>query len=176
MPSPDTFTVRPIRDFVMRYVTEDSCDPFARNSGIALDTNDLNTETTARYHMEAVEFLKMMAEDGRRYSTVLFDPPYSPRQISEAYQSVGLKAGTKETQNSALYRRCRDYIARMVPVGGHVLSFGWNTTGMGVDRGFDPVEILIVCHGGAHNDTLCLAERRVAEQTSIATDAERNEP
>lgn len=41
-----------------------------------------------------------------------------------------------------------------------VLSFGWNTVGMGKNRGFEIIEIMLVCHGGAHNDTICLAEKR----------------
>jgi hypothetical protein len=167
MPSADTFSVQPIRDFVMRYVTEDSCDPFARNSEIAKDTNDLNPETKAKHHMEAQSFLTMVADEGRRYRSVLFDPPYSPRQISEVYQAVGLKVGMEETQSARLYSRCRDQIARLVPVGGHVLSFGWNTVGMGLERGFELVEVLLVCHGGAHNDTICIAERRVVDQMSL---------
>lgn len=167
MPSADTFSIQPVREFVLRYVTPDSCDPFARNSEIAAVTNDLNPETKAQHHMDAQAFLTMMADEGRRFSTVLFDPPYSPRQISEVYQAVGLKVGMEETQSARLYSRCRDQIARLVPVGGHVLSFGWNTVGMGLDRGFELVEILLVCHGGAHNDTICIAERRVVEQMSL---------
>jgi hypothetical protein len=41
-----------------------------------------------------------------------------------------------------------------------VLSFGWNTSGMGKARGFEIEEILLVCHGSDHNDTICMAERR----------------
>jgi len=167
MPSADTFSIPPVREFVRRYVTPDSCDPFARNSAIAAVTNDLNPETKAQHHMEAQSFLTMLADEGKRFSSVLFDPPYSPRQISEVYQSIGLKVGMEETQSARLYSRCRDQIARLVPVGGHVLSFGWNTVGMGVERGFTLVEILLVCHGGAHNDTICIAERRVVEQMSL---------
>jgi hypothetical protein len=41
-----------------------------------------------------------------------------------------------------------------------VLSFGWNSAGMGKKYGFEQIEIMLVCHGAAHNDTICLAERR----------------
>jgi hypothetical protein len=40
------------------------------------------------------------------------------------------------------------------------LSFGWNSTGMGQKRGYEIIEILIVAHGSAHNDTICMAERK----------------
>ena len=45
-------------------------------------------------------------------------------------------------------------------VGGVVLSFGWNSNGMGAPAGFKVVEVLLCRHGGGHNDTICLAEVR----------------
>ena len=54
----------------------------------------------------------------------------------------------------------KNEIARITKPGGVVLSFGWNTNGIGKKRGFDQVEIMIVDHGGAHNATLCLAENK----------------
>ncbi|MDE1882322.1 MAG: hypothetical protein KGI89_17440, partial [Euryarchaeota archaeon] len=34
------------------------------------------------------------------------------------------------------------------------------STGMGKKYGFQIEEILLVCHGSDHNDTICMAERR----------------
>lgn len=31
---------------------------------------------------------------------------------------------------------------------------------VGKKHGFEQIEILLVCHGAAHNDTICVAERR----------------
>ena len=42
-----------------------------------------------------------------------------------------------------------------------MLSFGWNTNGVGINRGFEMQEILIVAHGGSKNDTLCTAEIKI---------------
>ena len=47
------------------------------------------------------------------------------------------------------------------------LSFGWNTNGMGKKRGYEPIEIMIVDHGGSHNATLCLAEKRLPEEKEL---------
>ena len=44
--------------------------------------------------------------------------------------------------------------------GGIVISCGWNTQGMGKQNGFEIIEILLVCHGGAHNDTIVTVERK----------------
>jgi len=163
MPNADTFSVPPIGDFVKKYLSQSKCsvDPFARNKQWATFTNDLSPTTSASYHMDAEEFLKMLAACEVESDLVLFDPPYSPRQISECYKSVGLEVRMKETQNGALYKRVRDSIEPILAPGGVVLSFGWNSSGMGIKRGFQILEILICYHGGGHNDTICLAERKI---------------
>jgi len=40
-----------------------------------------------------------------------------------------------------------------------VISFGWNSGGIGKTNGFEILEILLVAHG-AHNDTICTVERK----------------
>lgn len=163
MPSPDTFTIAPIREFICHYLAASklSVDPFARNCLFASYTNDLNPNTTARFHMDAGEFLIKLANDGLKFDLVIFDPPYSPRQISECYKGIGLACGTSETQNAVLYKRVRDALLPVLAPKAVVLSFGWNSSGMGIKRGFEIEEIKLVAHGGAHNDTICLAERRI---------------
>lgn len=162
MPNAETFSIKPAGEFVRRYLAQSrvSIDPFARNNAWATHTNDLDPATAAEHHMDAEEFLKAMALRGVRADLALFDPPYSPRQISECYKSIGLDVGMKETQNSALYKRVRDAIDEVLVPGGVVLSFGWNSAGQGVTRGYELIEILLIAHGGAHNDTICTVERR----------------
>lgn len=169
MPNADTFSVPPIGEFVRRYLAESkvSIDPFARNKDWATHTNDLNPATTAQHHMDAEDFLKQLKAGGVVADLVIFDPPYSPRQISECYKSVGREVGMKGTQSALLYQRVRDAIVPVIGRGGIVLSFGWNTVGMGKRHGFEQVEIVLCCHGGAHNDTICLAERRLPRPTEI---------
>lgn len=161
MPNHDTFSIKPIGDFVRRYIEMGrlTVDPFARNKDWANLTNDLNPETSAQYHMDAEDFLKMLDRQKVKAGLVIFDPPYSPRQISECYKSIGLEVGMKETQSAVLYQRVRNAIKPILAPGAIVLSFGWNSVGMGKNRGFEIEEILLCCHGGAHNDTICIAER-----------------
>lgn len=168
MPNSDTFSVPPIGDFVKRYLKEStaSVDPFSRNKLWATHTNDLNPNTQAEYHMDAEEFLKMLELRGVKCDLAIMDPPYSPRQISECYKSVGLEVGMKETQSALLYQRVRNALLPVLSPDGIVLSFGWNSVGMGKKNGFEIIEILLCCHGGAHNDTICLAERRCASPAS----------
>jgi hypothetical protein len=54
----------------------------------------------------------------------------------------------------------RDALDVVMLPGSIVLSFGWNSNGMGKTRGYELQEILLVAHGGAHNDTICLAEKK----------------
>lgn len=164
MPNHDTFSVKPIGDFVQRYLSESksSVDMFSRNKRWATFTNDLNPNTEAEHHMDAEAFLHKLRDDGAVCDLALFDPPYSPRQISECYKSIGMEVGMKETQSALLYQRVRNAIPAVLSPNGVVLSFGWNSVGMGKKHGFEMVEIMLVCHGGAHNDTICLAERRAS--------------
>lgn len=111
--------------------------------------------------MDARDFLKYLKEKGAQCDLMILDPPYSPRQISECYKEAGIKATQADTQNSVLYKQVRDLADQLVAVGGVCLSFGWNSVGMGKGREYEIEEILMVCHGGAHNDTICIAERKV---------------
>ena len=167
MPSADTFTVRPMGGLVRRHLRGVSIDPFARNNDWATHTNDINPATTAQSHRDARAFLGDLIQAGVSADVVIFDPPYSPRQITESYASFGKKAGQEDTQNARLYADCRSLIRQLCHPGSLVLSFGWNSVGMG--KGFDIEEVLLVCHGGAHNDTICMVERMLPEPTSTAS-------
>ena len=164
MPSADTCTIKPIADLLSVYLpaASVSVDPFARNSRLATYRNDLNPETCADWHLPAEGFCATMAEKGVTADVVLFDPPYSPRQISEVYTKVGIEATTKDTQNAALYKRVRDGLDAILKPGGVAISCGWNSAGFGLERGYEPLEIVLVAHGGAHNDTIVVVERKMA--------------
>ena len=157
MPTANTFSCLPIGSFVHKYLRGVSVDPFARNSTLATHTNDLNPNTEAHYHMDAEAFLILLASKGVKADCIILDPPYSPRQISECYAEAGLKAGMKDTQNAVLYKRVRIAARLLATPDTTFLSFGWNSTGMGKE--FDYLEIKLVAHGGAHNDTICVAQK-----------------
>jgi hypothetical protein len=161
MPHPSTFTIPPIRTLVRAYLQGCAVvvDPFARNSRMGTHRNDWDPSTAAESHLPAVAFCEQLLQQGVRAEAVLFDPPYSPRQIAEVYKGMGLTATEQDTQNAALYREVRDGLDRLLVPGGLAISCGWNTTGFGTAR-YTPVELLVVAHGGAHNDTLVLVERK----------------
>jgi hypothetical protein len=170
MPNAATFEIPPVARLVSEVVASARVvvDPFARNSMIATHRNDLDPETLAEWHMDAAEFCDRMIRDGVKADAVLFDPPYSPRQIAEVYGRVGRTCGTEETQNAALYREVRDRLVALLKVGGRAISCGWNSSGFGKERGYRMDEILLVCHGGAHNDTIVVVETKMQGTLALA--------
>jgi hypothetical protein len=157
MPNANTFDIKCIQKLIGKYWRKSmhSIDPFANKSKLATVTNDLNPEMDTNYHMDAVDFLRMF--DDESVDFVFYDPPYSLRQVSEVYKSVGIEVTTETTQSS-FRRRHLDEIRRIVKPNGIVMCFGWNSCGVGLTRNFEMKEILLVAHGGSHHDTICTVE------------------
>lgn len=168
MPNADTFSVKPIAQFVKKYLhtSKVSIDPFARNKRWATYTNDLNPKTRAEHHMEAEDFLNHLTERRILADLFIFDPPYSPRQLKECYDGIGKKMQMEDGQTARLRNIWKSAAEPILSSDAVVLSFGWNSVGMGQKFGFEIQEILLVCHGADHNDTICIAERRVAPYIS----------
>jgi hypothetical protein len=164
MPNADTFSVSVIGDLVKRYLTGISVDPFAQNKRWATYTNDLNPTTDAEFHLDAVDFMEMLAKQNIKADVILLDPPYSPTQVSRCYADAGLKASAMDT-SANFYARMRRAAMLLCKKETIVLSFGWNSTGMG--KHFEPIELLLVAHGASHNDTICFVERMVCEQPEL---------
>lgn len=159
MPSMHTFTIRPIAELLSRYVGDGVgwLDPFAGENSPAEYTNDHNPEKPTKYHLEAIDFVKELST--QKFNGALFDPPYSYRQVSEHYKVLGKKATQLDTSTN-FYNRVLNPLANVIKDGGYCISFGWNSNGMGKNRGFEIVEILLVAHGGHHNDTIVTVERK----------------
>jgi len=158
MPNKSTFTIKPIRELLDQYVHNGLwVDPFAGWNSPAQITNDLNPERDTTYHMDALEFLQSLPNnycDG-----VLYDPPYSIRQARECYNGFGFEQLQIKPTRMDYWAKCKNEIQRIVKDDGIVISFGWNSMGMGKNRQFEIVQILLVPHGGARNDTICTVER-----------------
>jgi hypothetical protein len=140
MPNLRTFQIKPIIEIIERY----------KRRGIWLDP------FSYPYQKDALEYLSKFENclvDG-----VLFDPPYSPRQLKECYDSLGL---VLHDTKSSIWSSWKDEIARVIKPNGLCLSFGWSSNGLGKKRGFKIIEILLVAHGGNHNDTIVTVERKI---------------
>lgn len=163
MPNHETFNIKPIREFVQRHLNGAtvSIDPYARNCKFATHTNDLNPNTTAQFHMDAEDYLKYLASVNILADIVIIDPPYSPRQVKECYDSFGHKMKQGDALLGAVRKKLKAAVCDVLKPEGKVLWFGWNSVGMGKSIGFELEEIMLVCHGSDHNDTICLAEKKV---------------
>lgn len=168
MPNKWTFTIKPIAELLTRYVGDGKewIDPCAGWNSPAEITNDLNPEAPTMYHLHAVEFCESLTG---QYRGLLFDPPYSLGQMKELYQSIGIDRLTVEDV-TRFYGKVRSVICRKINQGGIAISCGWNSIGIGKKWGFECIEILLVCHGRAHNDTIVTVERKV--QGSLALSKE----
>lgn len=160
MSSSNTFQIKPIKEFVERYVqnAEIIVDPFANDCKYGTITNDLNPNFDTTYHLDALDFLKLIETES--CDLVIYDPPYSLRQVKECYEGVGITVTAEHTKASWRAKHL-DEIKRILKPNGYALCFGWNTNGVGKKRGFELQEVLIVPHGGSKNDTLCTAEKKV---------------
>lgn len=158
MPNKNTFDIRCISRLIEKYNNETylSIDPFANKNRIAKITNDLDPEMSCDYCMDALEFLKTQKTNSVDF--LLYDPPYSPRQVSECYKKMGLTVNMETTQSS-FWGNIKKQISVIVKPGGIVMSFGWNSNGIGKGNGFQLIELLTVAYGGQHNDTICTVER-----------------
>jgi hypothetical protein len=160
MPNKNTFTIKPIKEMLARYdyllaVDCVSIDPFANINRLAKYCNDLDPQYETEYCMDALDFLKSF--DDNSVDLVLFDPPYSPRQVSECYKSLDMTVNMQTTQSS-FWGNMKKEVDRIIKDYGTVITFGWNSGGMGKTKGFEIKEILMVAHGGWHNDTICTIE------------------
>lgn len=160
MPNANTLQIECIRKLIFKYINQNdvSIDPFSNTSTIASITNDLNPEYNTNYHLDAIDFLKTFSD--KSVDFILYDPPYSLRQVSECYKNVGIEVTTKTTQSSWRTKHINE-ITRILKPEGVVMCFGWNSSGVGKVRGFALIEILLVCHGGSHNDTIVTVEKKL---------------
>ena len=135
MPNKNTFDIKPIKEIINKYLVDGIIiDPFANKNKIATITNDLDEQYNTDYHMDATDFLKMF--DNESVDMILYDPPYSPRQVSECYKNLGMTVNMKTTQASYWSNQKKE-IGRILKPNGIVITCGWNSGGIGKKYGMD---------------------------------------
>lgn len=160
MPNSKTFSIKPIDALIRKYIniTDVIIDPFSNTSNIATITNDIDPQYGTMFNMDALEFLQMFSDNS--IDVVLYDPPYSPRQVSEVYKKLDVSVNMQTTQSS-YWSNHKKEIGRIVKTGGYVITCAWNSGGIGKKYGFEIEEIMLVAHGGWHNDTIVTVERKM---------------
>ena len=141
MPNKETFKIKPIKELIIQEKLDDKLwlDPF-----------------NYPFKEDALIFLSKYKNNS--IDGVLFDPPYSPRQLKECYNSQGM---VLHDTTSQVWSKWKDKIAKVIKPGGKCISFGWSSNGLGKKRGFKIKKILLIAHGGNHNDTICVVEYKI---------------
>lgn len=170
MPNKNTFTIIPIKNLLNKYVSKDKLwiDGFANDSKIASITNDLNPEYNTDYHLDALDFFKTFKDDS--VDGVLYDPPYSITQASQCYKDYGKEKLEINVSNMGYWGEIKNQISRILKSNGIVICFGWSSNGLGKNRGFEFLELLLVPHGGSKNDTIVTVEKKVYTQQNLFFD------
>jgi hypothetical protein len=160
MPNKWTFTIKPIKELLNRYANggKGGIDAFAGMNSPAEITNDINPNMPAKYHFDALGFLK--TQDGNSANGILLDPPYSITQAKECYDSYGVVELDIKVSSMGYWANIKNEMARIIKPSGTAICCGWTSMGLGKGRGFEMCEILLVPHGGSKNDTIVTVERK----------------
>ena len=140
MPSHKTFTIKPFKELIVAELGSNYVDPFPYP-----------------FVKDAIDYLKTIHDNSVDH--LVFDPPYSQRQLKEKYHSAGLSFN--HPMNNSYWSNCRKEISRIVKSTGKVISFGWNTNGIGIKHGFKITKVVLVAHGSQHNDTIATVEVKI---------------
>ena len=150
----------PVQNLFRKYsIGSGFADPFAGKNSPAELTNDIEGRGN-QSQLDGLVFLKKIEDSS--LSGVLFDPPYSVEQCLRRYTPK--QNGT--AGRAEYWAKCKDEIKRVVKPDGLVISFCWDSTGMGKNRGFEIIEIMLLCHGACHNDTIITIERFITKELS----------
>ncbi len=158
MPNKWTFTIKPIKELLKEEINGGLwCDPFAGMNSPAQVTNDLRPDMPTTYHLPALEFLKSLPSE--HFDGVLYDPPYSPRQVKECYENINIEGWDgKWNGRTTFWSETLDEVARILKLNGKLIACGWTSMGGGMSRGFEMQRVLLVPHGGRKNDTIVTVE------------------
>ncbi len=172
----EPFSNKHIRHIINRYLAHHNADmfpyemqmidPFARfsftNDLPFCITNDLNPDCPTDYHLEANDFCEMILKEHGEgtYDLILWDPPYTIRQLKELYDGIGLHLFQEQVQN--MWGRALKACDKLLKVNGTFISLGYTTKGVR-SRKFqtDEIHIFQSNHTPDAYDTLMTVQRKV---------------
>jgi len=148
-----TFSSKKVREWVISNCGKDTLNLYAGKTKLDINEtrNDVNPEMPADYHMPAFDFLRLWK--GRKFDTVILDPPYSERKAIEFYK--GYRASN--------FNKTKDAIINILKPLGVVISCGYQSVVMGKKRNFYIQKLAHISHGGAIHDTTITVERFIPD-------------
>ncbi len=159
MPSSATSSMKPVAELLDYYGAGlNWCDPFSGDDTRCQFRNDYKHSK-----MDSFDWADSVPAE---LDGVFIDPPYSPRQVAEHYRDWrDGKPSQVDTQN--IYARAYGAFASKIKPGGYLITAGWHSNGFGNKNEFKLLEVVLIAHGGAHNDTILTVEKRMYAQQKI---------
>jgi hypothetical protein len=144
-----TFSVKPIRFWVENNCIGVVLNLFAGKTRLSIKEirNDIDTTMIAEYNLDALEFIKTWK--GSKFNTIILDPPYALRKSMEMYNG----------NICSPFKQLKDEIPNVLHNNGKVITFGYQSVVMGINRGFYLEKICLFSHGGAIHDTIASIEK-----------------
>ena len=160
-----TFRVKPVKKLLAEEMNGGIwLDPMSGYHSPADVTNDINPDTPAQHHEDALEFLKKQPH--AHYDGILFDPPYSFENAKKIYalqDKPFMQRGIVPFYN--YIRQCRKALVPLVKPNGKIILFGYDSMGMGKRNGFLLERVLIIPMGWCKIDIIVTVDRKV--QTTL---------
>ena len=122
MPSHKTFTIAPFKKLIDKELGTNYIDPFPYP-----------------FKQDAIKYLKTISSNSENF--LVFDPPYSSYQLKTKYENAGLSLNNK--YDASYWSNCKKEISRIIKKEGKVISFGWNSNGIGKKYGFKIIKIVL---------------------------------
>ena len=128
------------------HLKEPIIDLFARDCQWADITNDIDPNTKAKFHLDALDFIQCQKSNSSRM--ILFDPPFSPIQ-AERYEAGDTNLyASGPAKISKIYKNT----FRVLVPGGVFVKLGYNSTRP--HKGFKLHSLKVVNFGGSRNDVI----------------------
>jgi hypothetical protein len=160
--SPWTFEVPQIRELVESWLAGQVLNACAGKSTLDHDgpihRNDIDPDRDVDTHHDVRELDDHLGHD--RFDTVVFDPPYTAEMAERHYD--GHHIGRKLEP--------RGSIANVTAPGGHVLTFGYNSDGLGGWYGWERIATYYFRTPNFSGHDICLAVDRKGGSAPVAGD------
>jgi hypothetical protein len=154
------FEYEPARSIVEEYTSGRTLNACAGKTKLQHDAeivrNDLNPDRDADTHYDVAEIADHFPACS--FETVIFDPPFDEKQAETKYD------GLHAMDVCAALEQFNELVAP----GGHVISFGWNSWGMGSFSAFERIETTLLQRGPIHRDVIVTVDCRNTH--SLASD------
>jgi len=148
-PNKKTFSIPPIEKLINKY-----------KQGIASSFGEIVEPFPHPFKEDALEYLRNIENEFA--DLVLLDPPYSQRQLKEAYENIG---GFHYQMNNSYWSKINNECWRILKPYGVCIKFGWNSSK--INPMAEIIDGMMVCHGSMHNDTIVTVQQKVNQTLDL---------